>query len=196
MEKDIFQELQEVRYELSTAQLKKTGKNKFAGFEYFELGDFLPKATELFMKHGLCPVFRIEIDEAGIEYAYLTIIKGHEQVMFKAPTANPRTNEKSPNPIQELGSKITYMRRYMYLMALDIIENDEVDATIGRKEEGNVKSGDITPGQIAVIKANGKLIGDKLSELNIKTLNDVGKLTKEQGNQLVALIKERQNAKG
>lgn len=194
MEKDIYQELQEVRFELSTAQLKKTGKNKFAGFEYFELGDFLPKATELFMKHNLCPVFRMEIDDAGIEYAYLTIIKGPEQVMFKAPTANPRSNEKSPNPIQELGSKVTYMRRYMYLMALDIVENDVVDATIGQEtSKGNLDG--IAPGQVAVIQANGKLIGDKLQELGIKTTNDIKKLSKEQANQLLSLIKERQNAK-
>lgn len=192
MEKDIYQELQEVRYELSKANLKKTGKNKFAGFEYFELGDFLPKATELFKNHGLTPIFRIEIDELATEYAYLTIIKGHEQVMFKAPTANPRSNEKSPNPIQELGSKITYMRRYLYLMALDIIENDEVDATIGQAQKDNTTEM-CTPGQIATIKANGKLIADKLQELEIKTTNDIQSLSKSKASELISLIKERQN---
>lgn len=193
MEKDIYTELQEVRFELSKANLKKTGKNKYAGFEYFELGDFLPKATELFMKHGLTPVFRIEIDEMATEYAYLTIIKGNEQVMFKAPTANPRSSEKSPNPIQELGSKITYMRRYLYLMALDIIENDQVDATIGQEKE-STNSDLCTPGQIATIKANGKLIADKLQELEIKTTNDIQSLTKAKASELIALVKERQKA--
>ena len=188
--KDIYQELQKVRFELSKASLKKTGKNKYAGFEYFELADFLPKATELFMTHGLTPIFRIEFDSLGVEYAYLTIIKGNEQVMFKAPTANPRSSEKTPNPIQELGSKITYMRRYLYLMALDIVENDQVDATIGQEKETNSES--CTPGQIATIKANGKLIASELEQLGIKTPNDIQTLSKVKASELISLIKERQ----
>ena len=42
--KTAYQELQEVRFELSKASLKKTGKNNYQGFEYFELKDFLPTA--------------------------------------------------------------------------------------------------------------------------------------------------------
>ena len=188
--KDIYQELQEVRFELSKASLIKTGKNKYAGFEYFELADFLPKATELFMTHGLTPIFRIEFDNLGVEYAYLTIIKGNEQVMFKTPTANPRSSEKTPNPIQELGAKLTYMRRYLYLMALDIVENDQVDATIGQEKETNFES--CTPGQIATIKANGKLIASELEQLGIKTPNDIQTLSKAKASELISLIKERQ----
>ena len=38
----VYRKLQEARIELQSKPLKKSGKNKFAGFEYFELGDFLP----------------------------------------------------------------------------------------------------------------------------------------------------------
>lgn len=190
MEKDIYQELQQVRYELSKMKLKKTGHNAFSGFDYFELSDFLPQATELFLKHNLTPIFRIEIDNMAVEYAYLTIVRGNEQIIFKKPTAEPRKTEKS-NPIQDLGSKSTYLRRYLYLECLDIVENDAVDATIGK--EPNVKGEELcTPGQIATIKANGKLIANELKELEIKTTNDIQSLTKAKASELVKLIKERQ----
>ena len=187
MEKDIYKELQEVRFELSQKKLKKSGKNKHLNFDYFGLGDFLPTATKLLNNHGITPIFRIEIDNTGVEYAYLTMVKGNEQIMFRTPTANPQA---SNNPIQMLGSKITYMRRYLYLIALDIIENDSVDPSIG--ETQNKADELCTPGQIATIKANGKLIANELKELEIKTTNDIQSLTKAKASELVKLIKERQ----
>lgn len=186
--KDIYQELQEVRYELSRANLNKSGHNKHLGFDYFELADFLPTATKLLNNHKITPVFRIDIEDNGIEYAYLTMIKGNEQVMFKTPTANPQS---SNNPIQMLGSKITYMRRYLYLIALDIIENDSVDPAIERNEKNDSDTVVCTPGQVATIKANGKLIAKELADLGIKTVNDMQSLSKLKASELVGLIKER-----
>jgi hypothetical protein len=37
----IYAKLNAAREEFHTLQLKKTGKNAFAGYQYFELGDFL-----------------------------------------------------------------------------------------------------------------------------------------------------------
>ncbi len=187
--KDIYQELQEVRDELSKCSLKKSGTNKHLGFSYFELADFLPKATELLNNHHLTPIFRIEIDDTGMEYAYLTLVKGNEQIIFKTPTANPQA---SNNPIQMLGSKITYMRRYLYLIALDIIENDSVDPAITKEDK--VADEVCTPGQVACIKANGKIIAQELADLGVKTTNDIQTLTKAKASELVGLIKERLNA--
>lgn len=180
---DIYQTLQAVRSELSHMKLKKSGKNKFAGFEYFELGDFLPQATDLFLKHGLTPIFRIESDELGVEYAYLTIIKGNEQVTFKVPTANPRP-DKTPNPIQELGSKITYMRRYLYLLCLDIIENDVVDATIGMDKTEDKA----TPGQISELIANASTITDELKKRGIKDGSMLKRISKREANELLEIL--------
>ena len=49
----VYKKLQDVRVELQKTPLKKSGKNKHIGFEYFELGDFLPTVQELFLKHWL-----------------------------------------------------------------------------------------------------------------------------------------------
>lgn len=185
--KTAYQELQEVRSELSKASLKKTGKNNFQGFEYFELKDFLPTATELFKKHDLTPVFNIELSPEGVEYAILDIFyKGSEKITFKAPTARPN----GKNPIQDLGAMITYMKRYVYIMALEIAENDIVDG----QDQNEVKKTSIkyaTDFQVEKIIANGKLISKELEELNIKTKNSCKTLPIEKASDLCKLIDER-----
>jgi len=123
----VFRKLQVVRQELAKINLKKSGKNKFAGFEYFELGDFLPKAHELMDAVGICGVFSI-----GNDYTSLTI---HDiepdggNIQFTSPTVMAENSKGQP--IQSLGATHTYMRRYMWLIALELSEHDEVDATAG-----------------------------------------------------------------
>ena len=39
---NIYQKLLNARLVLQDTELKKSGNNKFAGYKYFELGDFLP----------------------------------------------------------------------------------------------------------------------------------------------------------
>jgi hypothetical protein len=112
---------------MARANLKKSGKNKFAGFEYFELGDFLPKAHELMDAVGICGVFSI-----GPEFTSLTVFDVDPSggaIQFTSPTVMAE-NAKG-QPIQSLGSTHTYMRRYMWLIALELSEHDEVDAVAG-----------------------------------------------------------------
>jgi len=124
----IYECLQDVRNELAKTPLRKSGFNKHLNFNYFELADFVPTATKLFAERGLCPIFSITYDSSGVEVAVLKFIKGAESITFTAPTSEP-TNMQG---IQALGAKITYMRRYMYMIALDLTENDIVDATLDK----------------------------------------------------------------
>ncbi|BBM37657.1 hypothetical protein JCM16775_0347 [Leptotrichia hofstadii] len=45
---NIYEKLQKARVELQSLGLKMGGHNKFSGFKYFELKDFLPKVNEIF----------------------------------------------------------------------------------------------------------------------------------------------------
>lgn len=130
VDKTIYELLQEVRYEISKTELKKSGHNNYQNYDYFELKDFVPTATKLFKEKGLCPMFFVEY-VGDVEYAFLYLVKGVEKIVFKVPTAEPAGN----NPIQNLGSKITYLRRYLYLIALDLVENDTVDSQDNSKIE-------------------------------------------------------------
>ena len=60
----VLKKLIAVRNELAHLPLNKSGHNKFAGYKYFELGDFLPSVQMLFEKHGLCDVICFNEDLA------------------------------------------------------------------------------------------------------------------------------------
>lgn len=183
-EKSIYELLQEVRYILTQTELKKGGYNAFGKFNYFELEDFLPTVTKLFYERGMCPIFYIKTEADGIEYAHLNIIKGPETAPFMLPTAEA-TN--SSNPIQNAGSKATYMRRYCYAIALELCENDTVDASnneeIKKPAEGpaNKKA---TENQIEIIKQlyDEENIAKILEYYKIKNLAD---LSLKQASQVI-----------
>jgi hypothetical protein len=130
----VYAKLQKARVKLQNMGLKKSGYNKFADFKYFELGDFLPSVNTIFAEIGLCSVFRINSD-----YASLMIIDTDTEgvIHFRSPLADAATG-KAP-PIQALGSQHTYLRRYLFLNALEITENDFVDATIKKDQPTSAK---------------------------------------------------------
>ena len=119
----VYKKLAEARVQLLSADMKKSGKNKFAGYEYFELGDFLPHAHRIFNDVGLLGVFSFEGPNATLTI-HDTDATG--SVAFVSPVVSA-SNPKG-QPIQDLGSTHTYLRRYLWLMALELTESDAVDA--------------------------------------------------------------------
>jgi len=119
----VYKKLQEARALLHKTPLNKSGKNKFAGFNYFELGDFIPQVTEIFNKIGLCGVVSFTSDTA-----YLTVheTEGDGLITFTSPLVYAE-NAKG-QAIQSLGSTHTYFRRYLWLLCMDVLENDHIDA--------------------------------------------------------------------
>jgi|APCry1669188970_1035186.scaffolds.fasta_scaffold02260_6 hypothetical protein len=118
----VYKKLQKARVLLNESSIKKSGKNKFAGYEYFELGDFIPTINAIFDKVGLCGVVSFN------EQATLTVFDtdGDGQIVFATPIVYAE-NAKG-QAIQSLGSTHTYLRRYLWLMAMEIVENDSVDS--------------------------------------------------------------------
>jgi len=109
------------RVELQKRKLKKSGKNKYAGFDYFELKDVLPTINEINAELGLMTIFNIIDGVASLE-----VVDGDKSVKFQCPVAE--AGMKGMQPIQMLGSQITYMRRYLFFMAYEITDGDVVDA--------------------------------------------------------------------
>lgn len=132
---NVYEKLQNCRVDLQKMNLKKTGENKFAGFKYYELADFLPTVNELFLKYKLSSNFSI-IDGN----AELTIIdlEKCETIIFTSPIAD--ANIKGCTPVQSLGGVHTYLKRYLYINALEIVENDMFDGKVGDMEVEKPKS--------------------------------------------------------
>lgn len=119
----VHKKLQQARVMLQGKQLKKTGYNKYAGYNYFELGDFLPVVNEIFSGLGLCAVISY-----GRDLATMTIrdTDDGEEITITSPMAE--ANLKGCHPIQNLGAVETYTRRYLYVTALEIVEHDAIGA--------------------------------------------------------------------
>lgn len=125
----VYKKLQEARVKLHSMNLTKTGDNKFAGFKYFELGDFLPQVQEIFLELGLCGVVTFK------EEARLTILDTESggYIEFNSPIAD--VSLKGCHPVQNMGAVQTYIRRYLWTMALEIVEHDVVDSTVKPQEK-------------------------------------------------------------
>jgi hypothetical protein len=126
----VHKKLMEARLLLQQAPLKKSGHNKFAGYSYFELGDFLPTINSIFYKTGLCGVVSF-----GKELASLTITDTEDgsEIVLTSPMAE--ANLKGCHPIQNLGAVETYTRRYLWVSAMEIVEHDALDSSAPLKED-------------------------------------------------------------
>ena len=131
----VYKKLQDARLLLQNTKLTKSGKNKFAGYEYFELGDFLPSIQTICQKVGLCGVVSF-----NQEMAYLTIYDtdGGDSnfVTFTSPMSSAAL--KGCHDVQNLGAVQTYLRRYLWTNAFEIVEHDALDATTGNEPVAKV----------------------------------------------------------
>ena len=137
----VHKKLMQARVELQAMPLKKSGHNKFAGYNYFELGDFLPQVNSIFNRIGLCSVVSFDA-----EYASLTITDVDDGTMIVITSPMVESSMKGASAIQSLGGLQTYQRRYLYMCACDLVENDSFDAAAPIKEEKII----ITPTQGAM----------------------------------------------
>lgn len=121
----IFARLQHCRVELAKTEIKKGGENKFAGYKYFELSDFLPSINRLFAEVNLCGITTFTRDEARLTIHDTT--GTGETIIFTSPMEAAAL--KGAHPIQNLGAVQTYQRRYLYMAALEITEPDAIDGS-------------------------------------------------------------------
>jgi hypothetical protein len=120
----VHKKLMQARVKLQGIELTKSGHNKFAGYKYFELGDFLPAIQTIFNDLGLCGVVSY-----NTEYAQLCITDVEDGTVIVITSPMAEANLKGTHPIQNLGAVETYQRRYLWMTAMEIVEHDILDAS-------------------------------------------------------------------
>lgn len=140
---NVYQRLNAARSAFHATKLKKTGKNTFAGYSYFELGDFLIPALQIFAEHGLCAVISFSSERAFMEIR--NIDDPAEMIEITSPMGSAAL--KGCHEVQNIGAVETYQRRYLWTAALEIVEHDALDATTGRDAGGQSNGAQSAPGE-------------------------------------------------
>jgi len=137
-EMNVRQKLAEARLQFLNSKVDKSGKNMHLQFKYFELEDIVPVAIRIFSEVGL-----IGFTEFNEERAAMAILNtddnSEDGITFAIPFRENKPiisnqGKEVTNPMQALGASITYLRRYLWMMALDITEPDDIDANLGAEQ--------------------------------------------------------------
>lgn len=194
---NVWQKLLAARVEFLRRGVTKSGINLHAEFKYFELEDIVPVATEIFS--NLNCMFLTSFPDGKAVGRFINLDNPDEQVVVEftarsiAEPAKFRMNE-----VQGLGAEITYMRRYLYFLILDVVEADAFDAESGKdapapkaepkKPVSTEKREEIKQGLTAP-KANADELQIKALKAVLKKLKDVD-ATQEEFVQQVAIKTE------
>lgn len=108
--------------------VKMSGNNKFAGYKYYELSDITPAINALERKYKfVCLV------SFNAETGTLTIVDTEtasdktDKITFTSPMATAAL--KGCHDVQNLGAAETYIKRYLYQHAFEIVEADVLNLT-------------------------------------------------------------------
>ncbi|NSG75582.1 hypothetical protein G4926_03515 [Anaerostipes hadrus] len=168
---NVYGKLIEARKRFLDAGVKKKGVNRYAEFKYFRLDEIIPTKQEIFREVGLADIITF-----GNEVATLTIYNvdnPDESIDFMSQLAPDESMIK--NPIQKVGAIQTYVRRYLYLLALDIIESDGIEETTDKPVEVEEKSA-----KTKVKKSNRPATPAEREDTKQELINQDGEATKTQ----------------
>lgn len=130
MSNNIYKKLAEMRVELQNCDIKKSGYNDYGKYNYYEMADFLPYINEIAKKHDVFNLYELQAEKA-----ILKVIDLEEDgcaIEFSIPIAEIAI--KGANSMQNIGGVTTYTRRYLYMIAYEIAENDTFDAQVAEPE--------------------------------------------------------------
>jgi hypothetical protein len=168
---NVYAKLNLARNKFHSSKLKKTGHNKFANYYYFELGDFLIPALQIFSEVGLTGIVSFAKDEA--QMSIIDFQKPEDRIIITSPMSTAAL--KGCHEVQNLGAVQTYLRRYLWVAALEIVEHDAIDSSPKTEEGMKAK------GPAPVVSPRGG-IGEDLP-------NEIKEFLQEMGNSVTELVK-------
>ena len=198
---NIYEKMQKVKKLLSDAELKKTGKNDYSNFEYYELSDILPAIItfcenyRLFTHVNFVKEYStktITTEESHVqgkvkvgESAVLTVINidnPKEKIEYSSDVKDLEL--KAANAIQNYGGIQTYSRRYLYMNAFDIVEAEMFDKEMNKKKKQATKQSNAVKNFINTCSKKyiglndtkrKEKIAEKLKELGYTNFKDIEK---------------------
>ena len=167
---NVYAKLLEARKRFLETGIKKTGVNRYAEYKYFTLDEIIPVKQAIFKDLGLADV--IAFHESYATLSLFNADNPSEHLVFSSQLAPDESMIK--NPIQKVGAIQTYVRRYLYLLALDIIESDGIEETAGKPVDEDNKPVEI------VRKSNRPATAEEREETKKELINEGGEATPTQ----------------
>ena len=163
----IFEKLNQARLEFQSMGVKKSGKNSYAGYTYYELSDIIPAINKLAEKLKFCCVINFTNDLAKLDFCDL---EKDERITFTSPMSS--ASLKGCHEVQNLGAVETYIKRYLYQNCFEIVEADALDGAMDPNADTEVEN------LIKQVKSKMSTMTDEQLDFTNKAISarDVGKL--------------------
>lgn len=120
---NIYEKMNQAKLALQAAGMKKSGRNEFSKYDYFELQDFLPMIIQLESELKFTCVVCFGVEQASLEI--VDTEKPEDTILYTCPMSS--ANLKGMHEVQNLGAVQTYIKRYLYVNAFEIVEQDAID---------------------------------------------------------------------
>lgn len=201
-EKNIYQKLMQARIDFSKKKIEPSGYNGHLNFDYLELKDIVPVANKIMQDNGI--TLLISFTQEWCVGKVISFEDDEETITFSIPYPDPCKDAErlKLNAVAMVGSQVTYLRRYMYMLVLDITINDEIDADadeapivkpavtatpIEKKEETSTKAKKSKPTVKAVSEPKAPVTAEKRAEIKAELTTGNGKADKLQVDKLKAI---------
>lgn len=125
----VYKKLNTCRLKFMEAKVKKSGKNTFAGYEYFELDDILKAVIGICNEVGAVTIVNFTSEAATLTF---TDCDSGQSIVFTSPMAS--ASLKGCHEVQNLGAVESYIKRYLYQNCFEIAEPDSLDKTMNPNE--------------------------------------------------------------
>lgn len=122
---NVYEKLNEARIKFQNANVKKSGKNSYAGYTYYELADILPAINKIAQELKFSCIVNFTPDLATLDFVDC---EKNEKITFTSPMSE--ASLKGCHAVQNLGAVETYIKRYLYQNCFEIVEADALDGTM------------------------------------------------------------------
>ena len=126
----LYKKLQNARVDFKDKHVEARGRNNFNNFDYITLKDIVNEAIPILLENDLSIHHKFYLSPPRVELVDLET--GYSED-FGSNAVLELDGKNHNQRLQALGSTESYLRRYIYLQILDIVEGDP-DATFGKPE--------------------------------------------------------------
>lgn len=171
---NVYEKILQARTKFAKENIKKSGRNKFQNFDYYELNDIVPPALKICEELKLYTHVSITKENAIMNVIDLENDGGVAEFSIALPEFPISTNFN--NAIQDVGKMETYLRRYLYLLFLDIVEPDLTDSAntekINESEKPVANKKQFKPSNNVKKPSNNRPVNNVKKPINNKPVNN------------------------